>query len=505
MPSSISPRCPTIRSAISTPTSPTSINHRASVRLADARQGGRRVGASCSPRRAATTARPATTWSTRPAALNPVTAYGKSKVLVRARHRASSPATASARPTCARPRPTACRRACASTSCSTTSSPGRSPQGVIYLKSDGSPWRPIVHIEDISRAFIAALEAPRGRVFNEAFNVGQTAHNYRIRDIAEIVAEVVPGCRLEFAPDAGPDKRSYRVSFEKIARVLPDFKPQWDARKGAEQLYAAYRASGLTLEEFEGPRYQRISHIKKLMADGILDARSAAHRRAAADTAPSANAAGGRAVADAHDLGPLARRCRRAWATSIYALAAELYPICRSITGNGVRADARHRCGGTCRSAVTRGADRHQRLRLDDPARMEHPRRLYQERAPASASSTSADSNLHVVELQRAGARRHAARRAEEAHLHAARAARPDPLPHVLLCRDLGLLHGARSACGRCPTATTRSCIDSSLDDGSLTYGEYLHQGRDRRTNSCCRPISAIRRSPTTTAPAWRC
>lgn len=146
-------------------------------------------------------------------------------------------------------------------------------KGVILLKSDGTPWRPIVHIEDISRAFIAALEAPREAVHNEAFNVGRTDHNYRIRDIAEIVAEVVPGCRLEFASDAGPDKRSYRVSFDKIARVLPAFRPQWDARKGAEQLYDAYRKSNVTLEEFEGPRFQRIGHIKHLLASGTLDAR----------------------------------------------------------------------------------------------------------------------------------------------------------------------------------------------------------------------------------------
>jgi nucleoside-diphosphate-sugar epimerase len=151
---------------------------------------------------------------------------------------------------------------------------------LIYLKSDGSPWRPIVHIEDISRAFIAALEAPEGLVHNQAFNVGQTAHNYRIRDIAAIVAEVVPGCQLEFAPDASPDARSYRVDFSKIASALPAFKPQWDARRGAEQLYNAFRQSKLTHEEFEGPRYQRISHIQKLIADGILsdDLR---HRRAA--------------------------------------------------------------------------------------------------------------------------------------------------------------------------------------------------------------------------------
>jgi len=144
--------------------------------------------------------------------------------------------------------------------------------GKIHLKSDGTPWRPIVHIEDISRAFIAALEAPVDAVFNEAFNVGQTAHNYQIRDLARIVADVVPGCEIELAEGAGPDTRSYRVSFEKIKSRLPDFKPQWDAKLGAEQLYKAYRASGVTLEEFEGPRYQRIGHINKLLADGILDA-----------------------------------------------------------------------------------------------------------------------------------------------------------------------------------------------------------------------------------------
>ncbi len=143
--------------------------------------------------------------------------------------------------------------------------------GKIQMKSDGSPWRPIVHIEDISRAFIAALEAPREAVFNEAFNVGQTAHNYRIRDLAEIVAQVVPNCAVSFADDAGPDKRSYRVSFEKIKNRLPAFKPQWDARRGAEQLYKAYLQSGVTLEEFEGPRYQRIGHINKLLSERILD------------------------------------------------------------------------------------------------------------------------------------------------------------------------------------------------------------------------------------------
>lgn len=143
--------------------------------------------------------------------------------------------------------------------------------GRIHLKSDGSPWRPIVHVEDISRAFIAALEAPVEAVFNQAFNVGQTTHNYRICDLAQIVSKIVPGCSVDFADGAGPDKRSYRVSFEKIKRALPAFRPQWDAQMGAEQLYKAYQASGVTLEEFEGPRYQRIAHIKKLLAEHFLD------------------------------------------------------------------------------------------------------------------------------------------------------------------------------------------------------------------------------------------
>ncbi|MEO9339262.1 NAD(P)-dependent oxidoreductase [Mesorhizobium sp. SB112] len=144
-------------------------------------------------------------------------------------------------------------------------------EGRIFLKSDGTPWRPIVHIEDISRAFMAGLAAPKDAIWNEAFNVGSTDHNYRIRDIAQIVADVVPGCELAFADDAGPDKRSYRVSFEKLARVLPDAKPKWDARQGAEQLYAAYLRSPVGSQDFEGPKYQRIAHIRSLIGSKILD------------------------------------------------------------------------------------------------------------------------------------------------------------------------------------------------------------------------------------------
>ena len=144
-------------------------------------------------------------------------------------------------------------------------------RGVILLKSDGTPWRPIVHVEDISSAFLAALEAPREAVFNEAFNVGRTEHNYQVRDIADVVARTVPGCRLEYASEAGPDPRSYRVDFGKIARTLPAFRPKWDVVAGAQQLYAAYRSAGLTLGEFEGPRYQRIGHIRALLATKEID------------------------------------------------------------------------------------------------------------------------------------------------------------------------------------------------------------------------------------------
>jgi nucleoside-diphosphate-sugar epimerase len=143
--------------------------------------------------------------------------------------------------------------------------------GRIHLKSDGTPWRPIVHIEDISRAFLTVLEAPRELVHNEVFNVGRTDENFQIRQLAEIVAETVPGCRLDFAEGAGPDARSYRVDFGKIARVLPGFRPRWTARAGARQLYDAFRASGLRLEEFEGPRYRRIDQIRQLLGNGRLD------------------------------------------------------------------------------------------------------------------------------------------------------------------------------------------------------------------------------------------
>jgi nucleoside-diphosphate-sugar epimerase len=143
--------------------------------------------------------------------------------------------------------------------------------GRVHLKSDGMPWRPLVHIEDMSRAFLAALNAPRELVHNEAFNVGRTDENYRIKELAQIVVETVPNSRLEFAADAGPDKRNYRVNCDKIASVLSEYKPQWTVRKGARELYLAYQEVGLQPDEFEGPRYRRVHHIKQLISTGQLD------------------------------------------------------------------------------------------------------------------------------------------------------------------------------------------------------------------------------------------
>jgi nucleoside-diphosphate-sugar epimerase len=143
--------------------------------------------------------------------------------------------------------------------------------GLVYLKSDGSPWRPIVHIEDISLAFLAALRAPKQNVWNAAFNIGRTSENYRISELAEIVRETVPGCRIDYAPGGGPDKRCYRVSCDKALSSLPGYEPKWDARKGAHELYKIYKSVGLRLEDFEGQKYKRVDHLKHLMEAGVVD------------------------------------------------------------------------------------------------------------------------------------------------------------------------------------------------------------------------------------------
>jgi nucleoside-diphosphate-sugar epimerase len=128
-----------------------------------------------------------------------------------------------------------------------------------------------VHIRDIIAAALAAMEAPRDVIHNQVFNVGITEENFRIRELADIVAETVPGCRVEYAPGGGPDKRCYRVTCEKIRRMLPSFKPQWTARKGAQELYEAYRAAGLSAENMQSGRYVRIRSIQRLLKAGQID------------------------------------------------------------------------------------------------------------------------------------------------------------------------------------------------------------------------------------------
>jgi nucleoside-diphosphate-sugar epimerase len=142
--------------------------------------------------------------------------------------------------------------------------------GVISIKSDGTPWRPIVHIEDIARSCLAVLEAPRPAVHNRAFNVGRNEENYQVRDLAEIVRDVIPGSRIEYSPGGGPDLRCYRVDFSRIARELPGFQPQWNAQRGAEELYEACRRNQLTAEDAQGPKYRRLARVRELSNQGSL-------------------------------------------------------------------------------------------------------------------------------------------------------------------------------------------------------------------------------------------
>jgi nucleoside-diphosphate-sugar epimerase len=141
--------------------------------------------------------------------------------------------------------------------------------GVVRLKSDGTPWRPLVHIRDIARAFLLALDAPHDVVGGAAFNVVATKENFQIRDLARMVATVVEGCEVEIAPDASPDVRNYRVNGDRFADAV-GFEAEWDARRGAEELASAFRDVGLTLAEVEGPRYQRIARIRERLAEGSL-------------------------------------------------------------------------------------------------------------------------------------------------------------------------------------------------------------------------------------------
>ena len=141
--------------------------------------------------------------------------------------------------------------------------------GEVVIQSDGTPWRPLVHIEDISRAFLAGLEAPREAIHNQAFNIGNTNENYQIREIADMVQEVVPGCRVRYLEGGGPDPRCYRVNCDKAASALPGFRTQWTVRRGVEELYQAFKANTLTSKAFE--QYFRLPRIQSHLRSGRLD------------------------------------------------------------------------------------------------------------------------------------------------------------------------------------------------------------------------------------------
>jgi nucleoside-diphosphate-sugar epimerase len=245
------------------------INHRASVRLARlARRAGVRrfvFASSCSLYGAADTSRPLD----ESAPFNPVSAYARSKVDAEAGIAALAGADFA---------PVFLRNATAY---------GVSPNmrfdlvannlvgwalttGVIRLMSDGSPWRPLVHVEDIARASLAALEAPQAAVHNQAFNIGQDDQNFQVREIAEGVRRAIPGCVVELALNAGPDPRSYRVNFAKARKRLPGFQPQWTLEAGVQEMVDFFRRRGLTGAEFQGRAYVRLAQLRYLLDTGLL-------------------------------------------------------------------------------------------------------------------------------------------------------------------------------------------------------------------------------------------
>lgn len=143
--------------------------------------------------------------------------------------------------------------------------------GKVLLQSDGTPWRPLVHIRDINKAFLACLAAPIDVIHDQAFNVGRTSENFQIREVANMVAEVVPNCEVAFAPGASPDTRNYRVDFRKIETKLPGYQPTWTLRKGIEEIYEAYRTGKFTKELFQGPKYFRLRTVQSLKERGLVD------------------------------------------------------------------------------------------------------------------------------------------------------------------------------------------------------------------------------------------
>ncbi|WP_332815586.1 NAD-dependent epimerase/dehydratase family protein [Ramlibacter sp.] len=247
------------------------INHRASVRLAElAKAAGVRrfvYTSSCSVYGVADGAEPMTERSP----LNPQTAYGRCKTLVERDVAAlASPGFS----------PTFLRNATAY---------GASPRmrfdivlnnlcglaattGKIAMTSDGTPWRPLVHVLDICEAIACVLEAPQENVHGEIFNVGHDADNYQIREIAQIVAQVYPGCEVSFGPSGG-DNRSYRVDFTKIHRQLPGFRCTWDARKGARQLHDVFERIGMDAATFSARPFTRLKQLRYLSTSGQIDER----------------------------------------------------------------------------------------------------------------------------------------------------------------------------------------------------------------------------------------
>jgi nucleoside-diphosphate-sugar epimerase len=141
----------------------------------------------------------------------------------------------------------------------------------ILMQSDGSAWRPLVHVRDICNAFLEGLAAPRELIHNEAFNVGASCENYRIREVAKLVGEVISGTHISFAEGSGTDKRSYQVDCAKLSRVLPGAAPEWTVRRGIEELYECYTRYGLTFEQFTGPSFLRIKRVQELQAAGLVD------------------------------------------------------------------------------------------------------------------------------------------------------------------------------------------------------------------------------------------
>jgi nucleoside-diphosphate-sugar epimerase len=205
------------------------------------------------------------------AAFHPVTAYGESKVLVE--QELSGLASASFAPVYLR-NATAygvSRRLRADIVVNNLVGVAITT-GKVLMQSDGTPWRPLVHIRDINSAFLACLSAPVEAIHNQAFNVGRTSENFQIRTVANLVAEVVPNCEVSFAAGASADARDYRVDFKKAETKLPGYRPKWTLRAGIEELYAAYKKAGMTREIFLGPRYYRLRTVRGLQERGLIDA-----------------------------------------------------------------------------------------------------------------------------------------------------------------------------------------------------------------------------------------